>query len=150
MTANQLIPLEPQRKGHGRGRPAIQYCEITATLLCNWLKAGQFECTFYDLPEVPDWVTADIIDRWLEVEVKFAFRFAHARRKGAEMLVKMAQDGLVKADGRDGIYKARELAGLYWKRASRLNPKDFGETLDVSVSGTVEVKAVTHAPEWLQ
>ena len=35
-------------------------------------------------------------------------------------------------------------------RAARLNPRDFGETLDVNVAGTIEHKAITHAPEWLQ
>ena len=149
MTNNQVIPHTPRLKATG-GRQATEFCEITANLLANLLAAGHFECAFYELPEVPPWVTERIIDRWKEERETFVTRLARARAKGAENLIKQAQDGLKAATGRDEIYKARELASLFKWRAAHLNPRDFGETLDVSVSGTVEVKAVTHAPEWLQ
>ena len=150
MTANQLIPLKPQYSDSTGGRPAIEFCAITANLLTNWLAAGHFECEFYELPECPPWVTRHIIARWAGEREVFAAAIARARAYGAEALVKKAEEGLVEANGRDNIYKARELANLYKWRAARLNPKDFGDTLDVNVAGTVEVKAVTHAPEWLQ
>jgi len=149
MTGNQVIPHTPRLKATG-GRQATEFCEITANLLTNWLAAGHFECAFYELPEVPPWVTERIIDRWKEERETFVTRLARARAKGAENLIKQAQDGLKSATGRDEIYRARELAGLYKWRAARLNPKDFGDALDVNVAGTIEHKAVTHAPEWLQ
>jgi len=83
-------------------------------------------------------------------DLDLATDYARARAYGAETLIKRAEDGLVAATGRDGIYRARELSSLYKWRAARLNPKDFGDVLDVNVAGTIEHKAVTHAPEWLQ
>jgi len=149
MTNNQVIPHTPRLKATG-GRQATEFCEITANLLANWLAAGHFECEFYELPEVPPWVTERIIDRWKVERETFVTRLARARAKGAENLIKQAQDGLKSATGRDEIYRARELAGLFKWRAARLNPKDFGDTLDVNVAGTVEIKAVEHVPEWLK
>lgn len=55
MTGNQVIPLKPQYRDSTGGRPAIEFCPITAELLINWLANGNFECSFYELPECPDY-----------------------------------------------------------------------------------------------
>lgn len=150
MTAKLPIPLEPTYSKGSKGRPAIQFCDITAGLITNWLAEGNFECDFYKLPECPPWLTRWVVGRWRDERDTFATAYARARAAGAEILVKAAQDGLIEAEGRDGIYKARELANLLRWRASRLNPRDFGDTLDVNVAGTIEHKPVTMAPDWLR
>lgn len=152
MTDQLPIP-RPQRKKaeNPPHRPGTPFDPIIAELLITHLEAGNFECDFYELPEIAaSSITPKIVERWKKGRSSFGEEVARARRHGAERLVKRGEDVLLSAEKRDEIYKARELASHYRFRASRLNPRDFGEQVNVEHSGNVELTPVSQAPTWLQ
>lgn len=77
------------------------------------------------------------LSRWVSLDVERQARVHEARIEAAQAFDDLAEDAIKKARGKDGIAKARELAHHYRWRASKANPREYGEKLQVDQTSTI-------------
>ena len=131
------------------GRPTM-YTHELALAICDALEQGK---TLIDIAEPANMPDTSTIRQWMvnNANGEFAAMSARAREAGADALVAEAQRLLDDAT-RDDIMVVRErVAHLRW-RATRLNPRRYGDRAQIDLSGDLAVKTDVRdeAPSWIK
>jgi len=82
-------------------------------------------------------ITKGSLSRWVSLDAERQARVHEARIEAAAAFDDLAEEAIKKARGKDGIAKARELAHHYRWRASKANPREYGEKLQVDQTSTI-------------
>ena len=82
-------------------------------------------------------ITKGSLGRWISLDAERQARVREARIEAAQAYDDLAEEAIKKARGKDGIAKARELAHHYRWRASKANPREFGEKLEIDQQTTI-------------
>lgn len=101
--------------------------------LCDRLVSGETQTAICKSLKV----TKGSLSRWISLDAERQARVREARIEAAQAFDDLAEDAIKKARGKDGIAKARELAHHYRWRASKANPREYGEKLQVDQTSTI-------------
>lgn len=101
--------------------------------LCDRLVSGETQTAIAKSLKV----TKGSLSRWISLDADRQARVHQARIEAAQAFDDLAEEAIKKARGKDGIAKARELAHHYRWRASKANPREYGEKLQVDQQTTV-------------
>lgn len=82
-------------------------------------------------------VTKGSLRRWIALDANRAAQVHEARVGAAQAFDEMAEDAIKNARDKDGIAKARELAHHYRWRASKINPREYGDKLEIDQQTTI-------------
>lgn len=77
------------------------------------------------------------LSRWVSLDAERQARVREARIEAAQAFDDLAEAAIKSARGKDGIAKARELAHHYRWRASKANPREYGEKLEIEQNTTI-------------
>lgn len=75
------------------------------------------------------------LSKWIAAEPERSARVREARISAARSFDEMAEDELRRAEDPFGLAKARELASHYRWKASKANPREYGDKVQQEVSG---------------
>lgn len=75
--------------------------------------------------------------RWIALDAERQARVHEARVDAATAWDEKAEEAILKARGKDGIAKGRELAHHYRWRASKADPRRYGDKLEIDQTTTV-------------
>ena len=79
--------------------------------------------------------------RWMDADPDFAARCARARLMQADTMDDMVLDLIDEIDEDNAQAMKVKLSAIQW-RASKLNPKKYGDKLDLNHGGEVAIKRV--------
>ena len=93
-------------------------------------------CVAFDMP--PE----STVRTWAASNADFGERLRQAREASASHWDEQAERVLVEAEGtREELARAKELAQHYRWRASKYAPRDYGDRVDLNVTGTIAIAA---------
>jgi hypothetical protein len=121
----------------------IQYTEELANEICDRLIEGESMRRIALSPNMP---SRNTMLRWIDDETKdFGSKCARARLMQADTMDDMVLDLIDKVDADNAHAMKVKLSAIQW-RASKLNPKKYGEKLDLNHGGSVGVQLVNDIP----
>ncbi len=82
-------------------------------------------------------ITRASLIRWIALDSERQARVREAHIDAAQAYDEMAEEALKSARGKDALARARDLAHHYRWRASKANPREYGEKLQVDQTTTV-------------
>lgn len=87
---------------------------------------------------------------WLNNHPEHSARVVQTRQLTAALWDQMAEEEIRKAPKtKVGIARARELAQHFRWRSSKLNPRDYGDKMDLNLHGKVSLTAIPYDPDSL-
>ncbi len=131
------------------GRPTL-YTNELAVRICDALEDGM---TLIAIAEPPDMPSTTTTRRWMTEDANGEFRVmsARAREAGADAIMAEAQPLLDEATRENISVVRKQVSHLRW-RASRLNPRRYGDRAQVEIGGGLAVtrKPSDDAPDWIR
>ena len=124
----------------GAGRPSSYTAELTDRI-CNELIEGKSLIKICEADDMPHRCT---VIRWLGEHPEFATKYARAREAQADVMDDLILDVASKSTA-ETAQSDRVKIGAYQWRAAKLQPKKYGDRLDLNHSGyidTMDEKAV--------
>jgi len=82
-------------------------------------------------------VTKGSMIRWIALDAHRMAQVREARVGAAQAFDELAEDAIKTARGKEGIARARELAHHYRWRAAKINPREYGEKLEIDQQTTI-------------
>ena len=101
--------------------------------LCDRLCAGESQTAIADSLKVG----IATLSRWMAADPERSARVREARIAAARTFDEMAEAELRGATNPFGLAKARELASHYRWKASKLNPREYGDKLEIDQRTTI-------------
>lgn len=139
----------------GRGRPPEAVPEDIAEEIIDWISTGQTLRDYCRQEGKPAWRT---VYAWLEKDVDFYARFAHARELGHDAIAEetltiidtfpieaVSDSGSRLDSGHVAWLKNRVEQRM--KLLAKWNPKKYGDKVGVQHEGGVTLNVVTGVPE---
>lgn len=115
------------------------YTDATGQKICDLLMEGESLVSICELPGMPNRRT---VLRWMEADDAFAARCARARRMQADymddQIIQLIKNVTPESAPADRV----RLAAMQW-RAAKLEPKKYGDKLDVTASVTHNLSDMT-------
>jgi len=138
VAAKPKAPSRPAKAAPRRpvGRPSLYTPEL-ADLICERVAEGESLrkiCADDDMPHRSN------VERWLSQDPDFAAKYAHARERQGDLMDEEQMEICRQIKTKEiAAAEARVLVGVLQWRASKLAPKRYGEKIDVSHSGGIDV-----------
>lgn len=115
------------------GRPS-SYSNEMAESICDSLMEGMSLVKICEQPGMPHRRT---VLRWMEADAEFATRCARAREMQADLMDDKIADLIDSVTPESAPADRVRLAALQW-RAAKLQPKKYGDKLELEHSGSID------------